>query len=69
MEGHHGYAKTREKGGQIVSTTADRGELHPTRANVLLGPKQSRIFSFQFASLLVSKLLKFLHNFEVLEGS
>jgi len=40
-----------------------------TNGKVQLGPKLNPILSFQFASLLVSRLLIFLHGFEVLEDS
>jgi len=59
-------AKTKEKGGQTVGAT---GSAAATHGKPSLGTVRSPVLSFQFASLLASKLLKFLYILKVLEGN
>ena len=67
MEGHHGHATMTKTKAQEVRTTGRLCWNKPTRGKVQLGPKLSPVLYFQFASLLASKWLIFLHGFEVLE--
>ena len=69
LKGHHECHKKRKEQVETVSTMSWLWGTTPTHGKVQLGPKQNPVLSFQFASLLVSKLLIFLYDFEVLEGA
>jgi len=67
MEHHHVRAKTSKTKAQTVSTTGWPWGTKPTLGKVQLTPKLNPILYFEFAGPLVSKLLIFLHGFEVLK--